>query len=328
MIDTVDTTGLICGFRLQPDEPAQLLTWETVAKDRDALDGPVWLHFNLADTRAQKWIQSWERLPEVARGRFLDDDSHIRLQVVERGAVGVLGDVLYEFNADPERLGTLRIYVDEGLLITGRVHPLKAIDQLRQEMRGGEPIGTTVELVAHLVEDLADMFSHVVEEQGEIVDDIEDGILKEHWHLQSGELGRLRRLFARLRRHVGASRHVLSQLLYFPAAWRGGREQGQLQVAVERLEGVVQDFESIQERARLLQEEIATQRGESTSRNLYVLSILTAILLPITLITGIFGMNVGGLPWVASPNGFGWVMFVMMLTGLVTFGVLMWRRFF
>lgn len=328
MIDTVDTTGLICGFRLHAEEPAAFLAWETVDKFRDALEEPVWLHFNLADTRAQKWIETWERLPEVARERFLDEDPHIRLQPAEKGVVGVLGDVLYEFDADPESLGTLRFYADEGLLLTGRVHPLKAIDQLRREMRDGQPIGTTFELVVHLVEDLADMFSQVVAEQGELVDDIEDGILKEHWHLQSGELGRLRRLFARLRRHVGASRHALSQLLYFPPAWRGGLDQSPLHVATERLEGVVQDFESIQERARLLQEEIATQRGESTSRNLYVLSILTAILLPITLITGIFGMNVGGLPWVESPNGFGWVMFVMLLTGLVTFIILAWRRFF
>jgi zinc transporter len=64
----------------------------------------------------------------------------------------------------------------------------------------------------------------------------------------------------------------------------------------------------VQERARLLQEEIAARVGEATNRNLFVLSIATTTLLPITLITGIFGMNLQGLPLSQSPHGFGVVM--------------------
>jgi zinc transporter len=64
----------------------------------------------------------------------------------------------------------------------------------------------------------------------------------------------------------------------------------------------------VQERARLLQEEIASNMNEATNRNLFVLSIATTTLLPITLITGIFGMNVRGLPFAEHPHGFYLVM--------------------
>jgi zinc transporter len=79
-------------------------------------------------------------------------------------------------------------------------------------------------------------------------------------------------------------------------------------------------------RARLLQEEIAGRLGEATNRNLFVLSIVTTTLLPITLITGIFGMNVGGLPFVASGSGFWWVLAIMGLAVAVTLIVLRRRR--
>jgi CorA-like Mg2+ transporter protein len=66
-------------------------------------------------------------------------------------------------------------------------------------------------------------------------------------------------------------------------------------------------LESIQERARLLQEEIASRAFEATNVNLYIFSLFTAIFLPLNLITGIFEMNVAGLPWLENPGGFLWV---------------------
>ena len=84
------------------------------------------------------------------------------------------------------------------------------------------------------------------------------------------------------------------------AAFAGGHETdtADLHRAIERLDRIALDLESVQERARLLQEEITGRTAEATNHNLYIVSLLTAIFLPITLITGIFGMNVGGVPWV------------------------------
>ena len=87
-------------------------------------------------------------------------------------------------------------------------------------------------------------------------------------------------------------------------------------------------LEFVQERARLLQEEITRRTGEATNHNLYIVSLLTAIFLPITLITGIFGMNVGGLPWVEKDGGFLWVLGIMLVTAATSLVLLHWRRFF
>ena len=87
----------------------------------------------------------------------------------------------------------------------------------------------------------------------------------------------------------------MGHLAHRRAAWFREKDTQELHRSIERLGAVSQDLESIQERARLLQEEIAGRLGKATNHNLYVVSLLTAIFLPITLITGIFGLNVGGL---------------------------------
>ena len=89
-----------------------------------------------------------------------------------------------------------------------------------------------------------------------------------------------------------------------------------------------QDLDLLYERGRSLQEEIASRLGEATNRNLYVLSIVTTIFLPMTLITGLFGINVGGMPWLENHLGFWWVVFGMFATAIVTFLILHWRRLF
>src|SRR5262249_36246816 len=89
-----------------------------------------------------------------------------------------------------------------------------------------------------------------------------------------------------------------------------------------------QDLDLLYERGRLLQEEIASRLGEQTNRNLYVLSIVTTIFLPMTLIVGLFGINVGGMPWLQDYLGFWWVVLGMFAAALVTFLFRLWSRVF
>jgi zinc transporter len=102
------------------------------------------------------------------------------------------------------------------------------------------------------------------------------------------------------------------------AAVADDRQREQLRAPLEQLEATAQDMDLIMERSRLLQEEIASRLGEATNRNLYLLSVVTTALLPITLITGVFGMNVGGLPFLVSKHGFFLVMFIMTVTLITT----------
>lgn len=302
-IETPDAGGLICGFVLQPEGSAVPLSWDTKF-DSDTASGPIWLHFNLADTRTAKWIAACEAIPDDARDLLLDHDALARYEIAGNGLALVIGDLHHDFNGDPEGFGTLRLYIDKHMLITGRRHPLMAVDQLRHEMTNGSEVANTTDLLARMIELLAATFQRVVKEHADIVDDAEDQILAGHVRDQGAELGRVRRLLARLRRHVNGERHALAQSLARAHRWTGNSDISELRQAVERLDGTAQDLELVQERARLLQEEIAGRLGEATNRNLYLLSVMTTVLLPINLITGVFGMNTSGLPWSHSENGF------------------------
>ncbi len=323
----LDNQGLICGFLLHAQAPAEHLLWDA-ASQAFFTHQAVWLHFNLVDSRARNWIAKCDRIPELAREMLLSNDSRIGLETVENGIVGGLGDLHYEFSDDPDELGLLWVYVDDTCIITGRTHPLKVIDRLRRELMGGECIETPILLLVLLLQELTETFGTVTTFLNDRVDNIEDRILKEWLQGEGGELGRVRRLLVQLRRHVSAERNALFYVSMRMPSWCSETDLLLLQQAIERLDSVAQDLGVIQERGRLLHEEISSQLEGATNRNLYVLSMVTIVFLPLTLITGIFGMNVGGLPWVDDKSGFEWVMINMAITAIVTLYILRRRQFF
>lgn len=310
-------SGLICGFGLTTVRPCG----EDWQGEADA-DQPHWLHFNLSDSRARAWLKAEAELPEEALEVLLGSDQRIHLELLDNGVVVVLGDLYHDFDDDPERLGTLRVYMSGKLLLTGRTHPLMSVDVLRRELSRSTETQTPVSVFQLLIERLAEVLTRAVHKLGDQVDTAEDRILEGKYAKQGTPLGNLRRLVARLRRMVTANRSALANLpLRLPGVYDVEERDG-LRSAIERLDAVGQDLDLVQERARLLQEEIAARMSEVTNRNLFVLSIATTTLLPITLLTGIWGMNVGGLPFAESPHGFYMVMVVISSAVLIALWLL------
>jgi zinc transporter len=86
-----------------------------------------------------------------------------------------------------------------------------------------------------------------------------------------------------------------------------------LRQSTEEFSVSLRDMASLQERIKLLQEEIAASVNEDNNRSLFVLTVVTVLALPINILAGLFGMNVGGVPWGDSPHGF-WIVVGIVIT--------------
>lgn len=281
----------------------------------------VWLHLDVSDMRVQRYLAEEEALPQEARRLLLRADSQVALRQVGQGVAGMLSDLRHDFDDDPSAVGTQRIYFDERRVVTTRRFALQAIDRLRLTVERGGCELRTLPLVATLLHHLSESFVELIREATVDLDAVEAAILDDAAE-GAADLGRVRRLLARIRRHLGPQRLALGALAARLPAWASFEDASALRDAVARLDAVGHDLDLAQERARQLQDERAAALAEITNRNLYVLSIFTAIFLPMTLVTGVFGMNVGGLPGVENPSGFFWTMILMGGAGAVTLVVL------
>jgi zinc transporter len=145
------------------------------------------------------------------------------------------------------------------------------------------------------------------------VDVIEDRILSNVISSSRTELGRLRRVLVRLQRLLAPEPAALFRLLNKPPDWITGENLEELQQAAEEFSAAVGDSVALGERVKLLQEELGALVNEQTNRTLFILTVVTVIALPINLVAGLLGMNVGGIPLAENSHGFFIIVVIMLL---------------
>jgi len=323
-----DSYGLICGFHFGASGSGQAIecqqALELLASSAPE-SGFIWLHFNLAHTAAERWIRDNLRLSEVFHESLRDGSKSTRVELDDDTLVAVVNDVHYDFSFEPSDISTMWLSVGPKLVVSARLKPLRSIDRLRDAVKKGAPMRSSVELLVHLMHDQGDVLINIVRATTTKVDDIEDHLLAGRLETKRANLGSLRRLLVRLQRLLAPEPAALFRLLKLPPEWIGEEDLDDLRQSTEEFNVALSDMAALQERIKLLQEEIAGRVAEANSRSLFVLTIVTVLALPINIIAGLLGMNVGGIPLAEHSFGF-WIVVAIIATFTVVAALLAFRQ--
>lgn len=319
-----DAAGLICGYLFDgeassPPRPLDLdeaALWLQEVADARADTGGVgkgepagtppyaWLHFNLSHAQAQRWLERHAGLPDSFYEALREGTHSTRIERDDDALVAVINDLHFDFGFEPSDIATLWIGVGPRLVVTARTRPLRSVDDLRLAVRTGEAPRSTTELLERLMRTQADVLVGVVRTVTGRIDAIEDALLARRPDAQRARLGEMRRVLVRLQRLLAPEPAALFRLLQRPPAWMAEADAQGLRDASEEFSVVLRDMHGLQERVKLLQEEIAASVQEDNNRSLFVLTVVTVLALPINILAGLFGMNVGGIPLAENPHGF------------------------
>lgn len=324
-----DSSGLIYGYLFAPGHAARQLDAEAAARwlqtPREAANQEfVWLHFSLSNVNSEKWLGEHLPLPEHYFETLREGPGSTRIEQAEDSLIAVINDVIYDFSYDASQIATLWMCVNRNFVVSSRLHPLRSVDRLRVSVKDGEQFASPVSLLAHLLGDQADVLQQIGRDAAGRVDRIEDSLLLGRLETKRGELGALRRVFVRLRRLLAPEPGALFRLLNRPPAWFDEEDAQEFRAATEEFSAVLNDLAALQERTKLLQEEIAAHTNEATNRSLFMLTMATVLALPINIIAGMFGMNVGGIPLAQNEHGF-WIIAAIIASFTVVAG---WYAFF
>lgn len=298
---------LIWGLDLSPDGCRELRNCS------EAGEGPLrWLHFNLANHATRVWISECTDIPKEARYLLLSQDTHQRAMVEGNTVACVLHDYERDFEtADTARIGALRIAITPNLVVTARQHPLRIADIIRDHLEHDEGIDTPEAVLNLLVGAIVEDLSSTARTLTGAVQSAEDAILAGRGTPESRDLTSIRRRLAQLHRMLSGMRKLFARLDEDPDLPPDFAPV--IENLVQRLEELDSDVSAAQSEIKLLRDELDLQATNRTNQNLYTLSIITALLMPATLVTGIFGMNTGGMPW--HDTGAGTVVATLLAAG-------------
>ncbi len=317
-----DDSGLVWGFVIGEGVGAvPVNAADAIERMRAPLPGQfVWLHFNLSNAASERWLRSHADLGENFYEMLHQGSRSTRIEIDDSALIAVVNDVLHNFSFDSADISTLWVHVTPIGVISARRKPLESIERLRHAVVHGEPLRSPVELLVHLLRDQADVLVNIVRDAVARVDVTEDQLLAGRLTRKREDLGALRRVLVRLQRLLAPEPAAMFRLLQRPPPWIAPDDRQDLRQATEEFTVVLTDLASLQERIKLLQEEIAAQVNEDNNRSLFLLTIVTVMALPINLIAGLLGMNVGGIPLAQHAQGF-WIV-LACIAGFT--GVLAW----
>ncbi len=318
----IPVDGVVFAWEMRGDQSHEIQPAEIDAALSDT-NKSLWLHLNLSNARVQRWLKQTPQIPESLKEAILDEVHRSRMETIEEfgdGLMMVMNDFRIGLNQgnDDEDTGTLWAIMTPRLMLSLRAHPLMTTDTLRHLLRQKRIAPDSVVGLYHeLIEERASHLRKRTDQLSEQMDTLEEILIRGENLPEHEILGRLRITCSRLRRHYAPELTALRRLIRRRPTWFNEDDTDKLREQIELLAFLDDEVNNLYERAKVLQDELSAHVAEFNARNLQVLSVMTVIFLPMTLVTGVMGMNMGDLP--GLEHSFYAVMLVMCGAGLAVY---------
>lgn len=311
--------GLICAWRLDGQGGGTEIGWDDLSSGAE--NGDTWVHLHFESERVRKWLREESGLSGLVVEALLYEETRPRCAAVGDGLLINLRGVNLSPGANPEDMVQLRLYVDQHRMVSVRRRKLMAIQDIRDRLAEGRGPKDSADFIVSVTGGLMERMGPVISDLDDRVDDIEDRVLMTSDASLRGELWQMRRQAIALRRYIAPQREAMARLVTEKISWIEPQIGQRLREIADRITRYVEDLDSARERASIVQDELTTRLTEQMNKNMYVISIIAAIFLPLSLLTGLLGINVGGIPGEKWPWAFTAVGVGIVLLGVVEYYV-------
>jgi zinc transporter len=280
----------------------------------------VWLHLDGRTEATQTWVAQEPAIPNIVKTALLASETRPRCDVIGPGALVNLRGLGKTPEDDPDKLVSIRFWVEGGRVTTIGLHTSRAFDVVEARFLGGE-IQDPGDLLAAFATAISDELDPDVAQLGDDLDDIETRLEAKGLFKLRRQVSSIRSTAIGYRRFVAPQRFALERLSTAPISCLDEDDRLHLRDASDRFARMTEELEAVRERAAIVHETLTDLRAEKIDMRSLVLSIAALVFLPLTFITGVFGMNFDVMPMVKDAYGF-WEVIIFCL--LISLGGIAW----
>tara|TARA_R110001599_G_C12276584_1_gene662529 strand:+ start:15997 stop:16971 length:975 start_codon:yes stop_codon:yes gene_type:complete len=318
-----EQNSLINACVLDGNGGARDIDWDGIDSWQPS-DGALWVHLDRHGAETETWLRTHSGLRALHVDALLAEETQPRAAIMGGGILITLRGVNLNPGADPEDMVSLRIWVDGHRMITVRLRRLMATTDVRDRLVDGTGPIDTGDLLRAIAGALTQRMSPVISDLNDEIDALEKSVIDETVKGLRKRLNEIRREAIALHRYLAPQRDAVAHLSVEGVAWLSADHRLGLRESADHVARIVEDLDAMRDRAAVIQDEIANRIAEHTNRNMYTLSVVAALMLPLGVITGLFGMNVGGIPLADNKSGF--LAITLLLSAVVILQVLIFRR--
>lgn len=297
------TYGLEHALILDKKGGATKVSYEDL-ENIDFTNNLVWLHFNFESPEAIEWITNKSGIDPIAIEALLTAETRPRTTILNESLLLALRGVNLNPNSNPEDMISIRIFINENLIITTKKRDLLSVSDIVNYLEKSDGPKSASEFLVELCDRLTTRMQGTIEELDDRSDDLEEIIMDSSSAELKSEISNIRREALTLKRYLSPQKEALYKLLHEKITWINEYERIQFREITDQLIRYIEELDVIKDKVTLIQEELSNRIAEQMNNKMYLLSIISAIFLPLGFFTGLLGINVGGLPGTENPNAF------------------------
>ncbi len=278
--------------------------WQGVVAWRPE-DGFLWIHLERDTPEAIAWILEKSGLDPLIAQALLDDELRPTVDSFDNALLLVLRGVNIAEKAEVE-LVPMHVWVDDQRAITLRDkdHTLSALRDIRIALKAGRgprrPGGLLVQICEKTVRDVNPCINEMEDE----IEKLEDLVMDTASRELRRSLADIRRRAVHLRRYLGPEREALIRLQTDDTRLLDKQDRLRLRCVIDGLIRYLEDLDALRDRTSILHEDLTAQLSEKIAQTSNRLTAVAALLLPPSLVAGMLGANIGGIPGQESPLAF------------------------
>lgn len=305
------------------------ITSELIANPSHNTDKLLWVHLDSHHSDTMQWIeQSSPDLEPFILDALFDDETRPRMAQINHGLLLILRGVNLSENADPEDMVSIRLYIEKNRIISVYRRRLKAIRDIEEKIISGKGPKDVGQFICMLTSQLTERLEPAVSKLDELTDDAEENLLENVDASLRGNIVQIRKQAIMFRRYMAPQRDAIGQLCLSDLDWFDDMHRRHLRESHNHVIRYIEDLDAIRERAQIVKDELGNILADKQNKNMYLLSIVAAIFLPLGFITGLFGINVGGMPGVSSDMAFWIVCLICLLFIIVVAGIFKFLKWY
>lgn len=271
----------------------------------------IWIHLTTNDHHAKSWLAEQVELSPFIIEALTAAETRPRCDAVGDGAVINLRGLSADKMVASDPLASIRIYARKGRVISVTRRHLTALDAVRRQVEIGHILDPG-DLIAALAQQITEELDPMVAELGDALDDCEEKLAGPGAFELRRHVNETRAKAIGYRRFLGPQRSALEKLALLPGEWLSDDDRLHLNAAADRAARMAEELEAIRERAALTHETLTDLRSEQIDQRSLIIAVAAMVFLPLTFITGLFGMNVP-VPFEKSDDAFFWITVICLV---------------
>ena len=300
------------------------LDWEGLQGWQGAADEVLWLHLCRHRPGVYEWLQESLGIPEPTAELLTSDSTRPRAFREGNALVATLRGINFNPGAEPEDMVSMQFWSDGKRLLTLRRDPLQTPRDTLAEIDAGRGPTDAGSLITSLTENMIARMNAAIVDMNDHIDLLEDADLEEEQDEALDQISVIRRNCLALKRHMGPQHAALEAISRDAPAWFEAHDRREIAETIDRLRRYLDDIDISKESAVVLMDELRARAIASSDRTNYLLTIVAAIFLPLGFLTGLLGINVGGMPGVENSDAF-WIVVALCAAILIAQVIFFWR---